>query len=78
MNMFFDFIASPLGRGIRIVVGLALIAAGLFFIEGVAGWIVAAAGVVPLAAGLFDVCVLAPLARLPFVGDKLRTCVRAR
>lgn len=39
-------------RIIRIVVGVALIAASLFGVIGVWGWI----GVIPLATGLFRVC----------------------
>ena len=76
MNAFFKFIASPAGRIIRIVAGVALIVIGLLALEGVAGWILAAVGLVPLAAGLFDRCIFAPLFGLPFVGPKLRQALQ--
>jgi hypothetical protein len=41
-------------------------------VGGVGGWILAIVGLVPLAAGLFDWCVFAPLFGLPFVGPRLR------
>ena len=76
MKAFFKFIASPAGRIIRIVAGVALIVVGLLVLEGVAGWILAVVGLVPLAAGLFDRCVFAPLFGLPFVGPKLRQALQ--
>lgn len=70
---FFRFMASKAGRGTRIVAGLVLIVVGALI--GGAGWILAAVGLVPLLAGVFDVCVLAPLMRRPFSGDDLRAQV---
>jgi hypothetical protein len=67
---FFRFMASGAGRGTRVVAGLALIVVGALI--GGAGWILAVVGLVPLLAGAFDVCVLAPLMRKPFSGDELR------
>jgi uncharacterized membrane protein YecN with MAPEG domain len=61
---------------IRIVAGLALILIGLLALEGLAGWIVAIVGLVPLAAGVFDWCVFAPLFGLPFVGSRLRQALQ--
>ena len=71
MKGFFKFIASPVGRIVRIVAGLALILIGLLVLEGIGGWILAIVGLVPLVAGLFDWCVFAPLFGLPFVGPRL-------
>lgn len=76
MNALFRFLASPTGRGVRIVAGAALILLGLWGIAGVAGWIVAIVGLVPLAAGLFDRCVFAPLFGLPFAGPRLREALQ--
>ena len=70
---FFRFMASKTGRATRVVGGLVLIVLGA--VLGGAGWILAVVGLVPLLAGAFDVCVFAPLARMPFVGDKLRAAV---
>jgi hypothetical protein len=72
MDGLFRFLASSAGRVTRIVAGLVLIVVGLAVIHGVAGWVVAIVGLIPLAAGLFDVCVFAPLLGMPFVGSSLR------
>jgi hypothetical protein len=65
MNPFVKFLASPAGRVIRGLAGLALVAWGLLGLGGTAGIVVAFIGVVPLAAGLFDFCVFAPLFGAP-------------
>jgi hypothetical protein len=75
MNAFFSFIASPAGRGIRAIAGGILIGVGLGAVRGVAGWVLAIVGLVPLGAGLFDKCVFAPLFGLPFSGPSLRRAV---
>ncbi|MGD2040303.1 MAG: DUF2892 domain-containing protein [Anaerolineae bacterium] len=76
MNAFFGFIASPAGRIIRIVAGLALILVGLLAVQGLGSWILVIVGLVPLAAGLFDRCLFAPLFGLPFVGPRLREALQ--
>jgi hypothetical protein len=72
MNAFFRFIASPAGRLTRIIAGIALIAWGYLGLSGIASIIVIVVGLIPLLAGLFDVCVFAPLFQLPFGGPALR------
>ena len=72
MNPFVKFMASTTGRITRIVAGVALIAWGLLGLTGTAGIIVVVIGLVPLLAGLFDVCVFAPLFRNPFRGAEIR------
>jgi hypothetical protein len=72
MNAVFRFLASSAGRVVRAVAGLALIVVGIAVIGGLVGWILAIVGLVPLAAGLFDRCVFAPLFGLPFAGPSLR------
>jgi len=71
-----DFLGSQPGRIVRIVAGLAFIAAGVL----AGGWwlALAAVGLLPLAAGVFDFCVLGPLFRLPFVGPRFRQAMAAR
>lgn len=76
MNALFDFLASSAGRLTRAAAGIILILFGLLVVESTAGLIIALIGIVPLAAGLFDVCVFAPLAGLPFSGEALRRAVR--
>lgn len=64
------FMATPVGRGIRIAVGIALIIAGLA-IGSTGGYVLAVVGVAPLLAGALNVCVLAPLLKAPFSGRAL-------
>lgn len=64
------FLGSTWGRGVRVVAGLALIGTGIVLGDG---WLaLAIVGVLPLAAGVFDVCVLGPLFRLPVLGRRFR------
>jgi len=72
MNPFVKFMASTTGRIVRIVAGLALIAWGLLGLGGTTGTIVAVVGLAPLAAGVFDFCVFAPLFGNPLSGRKIR------
>jgi hypothetical protein len=69
---FAKFMSSGLGRGLRIVVGLALIVIGLFSIGGTGGIILAVVGAVPLVAGAVDVCLFAPLFGGPLKGVEAR------
>jgi len=69
---FAQFMSSGLGRGLRIVVGLALIVLGLFSIGGTGGIILAVVGAVPLVAGILDVCLFAPLFGGPLKGAEAR------
>jgi hypothetical protein len=52
--------STPAGRGIRVVMGVALIAMGSR-LESPAGWALAAFGVIPLATGAADICPICPL-----------------
>lgn len=70
------FLASQPGRVVRAVIGLALIAAGALL--GGWWWALAVVGLVPLAAGAFDFCTLAPLFHLPFSGRRFREVTRAK
>lgn len=72
MNSFVNFMASTNGRIARIVAGIALIVLGLMALSGTIGIIVAVIGLVPLAAGLFDFCIFAPLFGRPLSGPKIR------
>lgn len=72
MNPFVTFMASPAGRIVRIVAGIALIVWGLMGIGSTTGVVVAIVGLVPLLAGLLDFCVFAPLFGAPLSGPKIR------
>ena len=76
MKSFFGCMGSLNGRIVRAVVGVALIVLGLALVQGVGGWILAIVGLVPLAAGLLDFCVFAPLFGMPFQGKALREATR--
>jgi len=69
---FFGFMASMAGRVARVVVGLGLVVLGVLVIEGAVGYVLAAVGLVPLLAGLFDVCVFSKLFGGPFKGSEIR------
>jgi hypothetical protein len=68
---FARFMASPLGRGGRIVIGLVLIAWGIGIVGGVQGWIIAIVGLLPLTLGIINGCILAPFLKVPFKGSDL-------
>lgn len=68
---FSKFMASGLGRALRIVVGLLLVLVGLIM-NDTWGYVIAFVGLVPFAAGLFDFCVFAPLFGMPFSGKDIR------
>ncbi|MCD4685551.1 MAG: DUF2892 domain-containing protein, partial [Anaerolineae bacterium] len=53
---------------IVVIVGLTIEYAA----SSVVGWIVTIVGLVPLMAGMFDICVFAPLLGRPFMGARLR------
>ena len=72
MDSLFSFLASQNGRIARAAVGIALIVIGLLGVGGTAGWVLAVIGLVPLAAGVFDLCLLAALFGKPLRGDALR------
>ena len=63
---FARLMASPAGRLLRVFVGLILLGRGST--RGNVGLM--AVGLVPLLAGLFNVCVLAPLLHVPFRGSQ--------
>ncbi len=72
MNPFPAFMASPAGRIVRILAGIALIAWGLIGLTGTMGIVVAVIGLLPLVAGVFDFCVFAPLFGAPLSGARIR------
>ncbi len=65
---FARFMASTFGRGLRVVAGVLMLFAGWFIVGGIGGTILAVAGLLPIATGLFDVCLLGPLFGAPVRG----------
>jgi hypothetical protein len=73
---FIRFMNSGAGRGLRIVAGAALLAVGIA-LRG--GWLILAViGLAPLAAGVFDFCLFAPLFQLPLLGRRMRQATGGR
>ncbi len=62
---FVRFMESVSGRSLRVAVGLVLFVVGA--VLGGPWWVLAAVGLVPIAAGVFNFCLLAP-----FLGAPLR------
>jgi hypothetical protein len=71
------FMATPLGRGLRIAFGALLIYLGLSVIQGVGGTALALFGIVPITAGLLNLCILGPLLGAPFRGSAVRAAPRS-
>ena len=64
---FAAWMSKPAGRILRIVAGLILIGVGLYF-QSFWGYVVAVVGVVPVLAGVFNFCLVAPVFGAPFRG----------
>jgi len=77
MYAFARFMNSVVGRWTRFVGGSAMILGGLVLIGGSAGVVLAVVGLVPLLAGAFDICVLAPLLHTPFAGSQVRAILNS-
>ena len=72
---FPQFMATPMGRIIRVVAGAVLIAIGIAM-KSTGGYVLAIFGALPLATGIFDVCIFAPLFKMPFAGKAIRAFKR--
>ena len=68
---FARFVSGATGRLLRIAIGIAVIAFG-YAMRSVGGVAIAAFGVLPLAAGVFDICLLGPLFGAPLRGQDIR------
>jgi Zn-dependent protease len=69
-NLFTRFMASGYGRLARLALGIALMAIGLTVVPRPAAFVIAALGVVPIAAGVFNLCPVAPLCGGHFLGSR--------
>jgi hypothetical protein len=69
---FARFVNSPTGRVVRIVAGIVLLVWGYTQRANVGGMVLMAAGLIPLAAGGFDWCLISALLGGPIRGTVLR------
>ena len=67
---FSKFMAATAGRAVRVIAGVELIVVGRFL--GGAWWALAVVGLVPLAAGVLDVCLFNVLFGQPLSGKAVR------
>ena len=69
---FAQFINSPAGRVMRLVVGIGLIGYGFTHRTSQTGLVLMVVGLIPLLAGAFDLCLISGLLGGPFRGAILR------
>ena len=62
------FMANPIGRVVRIIGGLILVALGVIAVHGVIAGVLTAVGIVVFLAGALNFCLIAPILRAPFLG----------
>ncbi len=65
MNSIIRFMQTYAGRALRVILGLALIYAGLVGLGGTLGALVAVVGIVPIAMGIWGPCLLGFLFKQP-------------
>lgn len=65
---FAVFMASGMGRLLRIVAGIAIVGWGWSMHDRTVGMVLMVIGLIPLFAGVFNVCMIAPLIGAPFAG----------
>ena len=58
MDKFFEVMEGPFGRALRVVLGVGLIYLGLVRLGGTGGRILAVAGLLPIAMGLWGPCLV--------------------
>ena len=75
-SAFAQFVNSPAGRIARLVAGIGLIAWGYTLRDNSTGIILMVVGLVPLAAGAFDLCLISALLGGPIGGARIRKGTR--
>jgi hypothetical protein len=70
-SRFARFMVSAAGRWLRIVIGVALVAWG-WSMHSAGGTALALVGLVPIAAGVFDFCLISLFVNAPFRGRDIR------
>ena len=75
-TQFAQVMNAPIGRALRVVAGLGLMGVGPLAIGGTAGFIVAAIGLIPIAAGTLDLCLIGPVLGASPAGRDIRAAAR--
>jgi hypothetical protein len=70
MDALISWLQSTLGRILRVVLGLVVVAIGMLFLQGTAGFLLAVLGLVPILAALSGVCLIGLLFGYTFEGLK--------
>ena len=58
MDKFFEILEGPFGRALRIALGIVLVYLGVARMSGTGGRVLAIAGLLPIAMGLWGPCLL--------------------
>jgi hypothetical protein len=58
MKGLINFLQSAAGRGLRVVLGIALVYAGLAVLGGTGGLVLAVVGLLPIVMGIWGPCLL--------------------
>jgi F0F1-type ATP synthase assembly protein I len=72
MKGLIKFMTSTSGKAARIVIGLVLIGWGVYFATNTPNWILIIIGLIPLSAGTFNFCILAPFFGYSLNGTEAR------
>ncbi len=67
-----QFLASSSGRVLRVVAGIVIILIGYLWVDGPWKYVLEAVGLIPIAAGVFDFCLLSALTGHAFWGKDIR------
>ena len=71
-SAFARFVNSTPGRLARLIAGIDLIALGYMQRDGATGLVLIVVGLVPLATGAFDQCLISVILGGPISGERLR------
>ncbi len=70
---FSKFLNTPVGRILRLVIGIGFIAVGYIYRDHTLGIISIVWGLLPLSAGIFDICYVSAALGGPLSGKKIRS-----
>ena len=70
MDTFIAFMQSLYGRALRIILGIVLVALGVFWLQDFWAAVLIIVGIVPLVAGLTGVFFIGPLFGYTLTGEK--------